>query len=362
MTFREHELEILLQRYQEGKASPEERLFLEQWYEQLDVSGGQVWASQEPEQATKEKLYAVIVNRLQDATPAGTVAVLPQKRRPYSIISKVLRAAAVVLLAIPLVWLARLSWRKQPAAVTTISPARQGTNNAPDKPSATTVRTLIARSGNTGYTKVQLADGSMAWLNAGSVLKYPDHFTGTNRIVQVEQGEVFFNVVRDSSHPFRVYTGSVTTTVLGTSFVVKQSYEKNTVEVSVKTGVVKVERTDHYGAALVGRNLLPGDQLRFDTTANTYQLKKMAVNGIAAFLQGKLVYEDARLEEIVYDISRKYGVSIHFDNNRLKDCRYRISFDDMPLPDCLQILSTLTNTHVEKQDKGRYTITGDACN
>ena len=60
--------------------------------------------------------------------------------------------------------------------------------------------------------------------------------------------------------------------------------------------------------------------------------------------------------EIVYDLGRKYGVSIHFGDDRLKDGHYRISFDNMPLKEALLILTTLTSTHIEKEDKGRYII------
>ena len=222
---------------------------------------------------------------------------------------------------------------------------------------------MIACSDKKNLVRIQLPDGSTAWLNRGSVLKYPDHFPDAERTVEVAAGEVFFNVAPDPIHPFRVHAGSITTTVLGTSFLVKQAFEKNTVVISVKTGAVKVEKMNQYGAsALVGRNLMPGDQLKFDTATNTYQLKKVAVGGIDAFLYRKLIYEDTRLEEIIYDLSRKYGITIRFGNNGLKDCRYRIGFDDMPLADVLQILAALTNTHIDKKKEGIYIINGEPCN
>ncbi len=348
MDLKEDELATLLQRYEDGSASEEERRLLEQWYQQLDVADGMVWASAEQEEASKARMYTFIH---QDA----------RMRRPghpgrHGLLIRMLRIAAVLLPAVALIWLIRHPHGDHTVVAGTEA-LRTDKNIAVQHEPAPAIHMLTARSGKKDLVKTLLPDGSTAWLNTASVLKYPEKFGGAERVVEVMAGEVFFNVAKDGAHPFRVRTGSIVTTVLGTSFLVRQSFEKNTLEISVKTGAVKVEKTNEYGAsALVGRNLSPGDRLRLDTAANTYQLKKIAVDGIAAFLQGRLIYDDARLEEIAYDLGRKYGVSIHFGNDKLKDARYRISFDDMPLKDALLILATLTGTHIEKDDQGKYII------
>lgn len=360
----EKDLQTLLDQYQEGKASPEERLLLEQWYEQLDAGSEKLWSSPGQEPAVKEELYGAIMQQMKAAENNDTATFLPGKQGGlYVRLRRLLRVAAILIPVAALGWFAWSLYTKQPGDTASIPSGEKDANNITERTPVLPPKMLTVRSGETGYKKLQLPDGSTAWLNAGAVISYPDHFTAKERMIMVERGEVFFKVLRDTLHPFRVYTGSVITTVLGTSFLVKQSFLKNTVEVSVKTGIVKVEKTNQAGAAaLVGRNLLSGDQLSFDTTANTYRLKQIPAAAIAAFIQGRLVYEDAPLEEIVYDIEHKYNISIRFDHERLKNCRYRISIDDMPLTDCLQILSTLTNTRIEKQDKGHYTIIGQACN
>lgn len=360
----EKDLQALLDQYQEGKASPEERLLLEQWYEQLDTGSEKLWSSPGQERAVKEQLYEVIMQQMKVAGNNDAATLLPGKKPGlYVRLVRLSRVAAILIAIAGIGWFAWSLYTKQPGDTASTPSGEKDTNSITERAPVLPVKMLIVRSGETGYKKLQLPDGSTAWLNAGSVVSYPDHFTDKERMIRVERGEVFFKVLRDTLHPFRVHTGSVITTVLGTSFLVKQSFQKNTVEVSVKTGIVKVEKTNRAGAAaLVGRDLLPGDQLSFDTTANTYRLKQIPAGAIAAFIQGRLVYEDTPLEEIVYDINHKYNISIQFDNEQLKNCRYRISIDDMPLTDCLQILSTLTNTHIEKQAEGQYKIIGQACN
>lgn len=363
MQLPDKELEQLLEQYHRGTASPEERRMLEQWYEQLDITAGQQWQSAEQEVNTRDEIYAGLTTKMafsnrREAEELPTPAKAALHRIGWR---KISRIAAVLLVAAGTAWIGQTIWRKQLVA----GPVKPAEHNEPTSPpiAIKPAHELTVQSGYTNKKKIVLPDGSTAWLNARSVLKYPDHFTGNTRTVKIEQGEVFFSVIHDTTHPFIVYAGSVATTVLGTSFLVKQTYEKNTIEVSVKTGRVKVEKFNRTGgSAQVGRYLLPGDQLSFDTTANLYRLKQVVPKGIAAFTEGKLIYDDATLEEIVYDISRKYNVNIRFDNERLMQCHYRISFDDMTLSDCLQILSALTNTQIEKRDIRHYTIKGESCN
>ena len=62
-----------------------------------------------------------------------------------------------------------------------------------------------------------LADGTTVHLNAGSKLTYPVRFAGKRRIVALE-GEAYFEVVQDESHPFVVQTHLGEVLVLGTAF------------------------------------------------------------------------------------------------------------------------------------------------
>ena len=358
MQLPDKDLERLLEKYHNNTITPEENGFLEQWYEQLNIPAVQQWQSAEQELNIRDEIYAGIARTMADSSPDET----PERASSYRIgWRKISRIAAVLLITAGTAWIGISIGRKQPLAG---KAAPAGNKEHTPQPETTKpVRELKAQSGYANKKKIVLPDGSTAWLNVQSVLKYPDRFTGNNRTVSVEQGEVFFTVAHDTKRPFTVYAGSVATTVLGTSFLVKQTYEKNTIEVSVKTGKVKVEKFNSSGAsARVGQYLLPGDQLSFDTTANVYRLKQIRPKGIAAFTEGKLIYDDATLEEIVYDISRKYQVSLKFSDQRLLQCRYRISFDDMALNECLQLLGILTNTNIVKQDIRHYIINGESCN
>src|SRR5690606_25875244 len=52
-----------------------------------------------------------------------------------------------------------------------------------------------------GQYQTTLSDGTKVWLNAGSSLKYPMHFSGSQRSVTLE-GEAYFDVAHDTDRPF----------------------------------------------------------------------------------------------------------------------------------------------------------------
>ena len=62
-----------------------------------------------------------------------------------------------------------------------------------------------------------LADGTHVWLNADTRLRYPTCFNTDERRVYLE-GEAYFQVTKDTAHPFRVESEAQVVEVLGTQF------------------------------------------------------------------------------------------------------------------------------------------------
>ena len=78
-------------------------------------------------------------------------------------------------------------------------------------------------------------------LNAESRLRYPADFGATARDVELV-GEGYFEVVHDSTRPFRVHAGGSVTEDLGTHFVVRAYPELRHVDVAVTEGLVSLHR------------------------------------------------------------------------------------------------------------------------
>lgn len=84
---------------------------------------------------------------------------------------------------------------------------------------------------------VFLPDSSKVELNPNSKIVYANNFL-ENRKIEIE-GEAYFKVKKDKKHPFQVFCNETTTTVLGTSFTVKE-HMKNGVIVSLYEGSVQM--------------------------------------------------------------------------------------------------------------------------
>lgn len=82
-------------------------------------------------------------------------------------------------------------------------------------------------------TKITLSDGSEVWLNSGSTLSYPQHFTGDKRQVQLS-GEAFFKVKSDKKHRFDVRTkDDIIVSAYGTEFNIQAYNEESEVKMAI---------------------------------------------------------------------------------------------------------------------------------
>jgi transmembrane sensor len=95
----------------------------------------------------------------------------------------------------------------------------------------------------TGIGKLQtvrLADGTRMELNTNTRVR--TDVTAKRRVVTLDSGEAYFDVVHDANRPFTVYAGSRRITDLGTKFSVFR--DGDDVRVTVREGRVKVDVLD----------------------------------------------------------------------------------------------------------------------
>ena len=105
--------------------------------------------------------------------------------------------------------------------------------------------------------EVYLSDNTHVWLNSGTKLIYPAHFTGKTRDVQLS-GEAYFDVTHNIENPFHVKTTKLIVEVLGTSFNVEAYEQEDDVNVTLVEGKVNLQTT-------AGQNLTelaPGEKLQ----------------------------------------------------------------------------------------------------
>lgn len=148
---------------------------------------------------------------------------------------------------------------------------------------------------------VTLPDQSSIHLNRGASVRV--RWGGRERRVEMAAGEAAFRVTHDPAHPFVVITGESEIRDLGTEFNVVRATDSLTV--AVRSGSVAVSRP---GAAIIA--LTAGDRLRVDATTGAAVLARAQAEDAFAWQQGRLIYHDATLAEVVADLNRYGGPHI----------------------------------------------------
>ncbi|RYF86904.1 MAG: FecR family protein, partial [Chitinophagaceae bacterium] len=137
-----------------------------------------------------------------------------------------------------------------------------------------------------------LGDGSEVVLYANSELIYEKEFTGNQRNVHLK-GKADFKVTSDSTKPFTVFAGDISTTVLGTQFTVT-SYESSIIaNVRLYEGKVIVRSTSTAAKKLKQDYvLLPGHEIIYNKTSGEAFIRSFRERKIVT---GKDAIEDIQM-------------------------------------------------------------------
>lgn len=271
---------------------------------------------------------------------------IPRRRRLRSVFRWGVAAAAVLLIGSG-VWMWRMSGREQvrevsllaagsPSARLTLADGQvvalsgalrdtliQGNVRVvtdgkslayqPEKKTATTARNQLEVP-RKGEFFLLLSDGTRVWLNSETTLRYPVCFADSERRVEV-LGEAYFEVRRDSLRPFRVeLPGRGAVEVTGTAFNVHHYPDETKTLVTLTEGRV---------------NLFSGpDSLKMQAGEQGCMeeggLEKKTVNThlYTAWKDGRFVFKEQPLEEIMQTLARWYDVDIEFADEEVRQSTF----------------------------------------
>lgn len=197
-------------------------------------------------------------------------------------------------------------------------------------------------------SRVILEDGTQIWINADSKLQYsPDFLSGATRDVYL-QGEAFFDVVSDASHPFIVHVQGVDIKALGTSFNVKGYSEDTKIEATLVHGKISVA-----GDSVKDKVMLAANQRAVFVKKKKSLLveNNVETDTYTSWRKGVLVFEDLPLYEIIPVLERTFNVTIHTDDASSLDCRFTAKINNKSLKEVLELFRT--------SDTIAYTIVAD---
>lgn len=186
-------------------------------------------------------------------------------------------------------------------------------------------------------TRFELPDGSTGWLNSGSTLKFPVKFSGTKRKVELS-GEGFFDVVKDAKRPFVVKASDINVVALGTRFNVLAYQDDETFEITLESGKVIVEKTMKGGELVKLTELKPDQQITISTITGIADIKKVESAKYTSWTEGKLIFRNDSMYEVVKRISRWYNVEINLKGKELESYTFRATFENEPFCDVMDLL------------------------
>lgn len=159
--------------------------------------------------------------------------------------------------------------------------------------------------------ELELPDGSKVWLNAASSLKYPSHFTGSERLVQLS-GEAFFVVGKNSGSPFRVLIKNAEVEVLGTDFNIMAYDDEPVSKTTLIEGAVKIESGDQEAVIQDGQQA----EISYSPPGVAAPIKVVSgvdPKAVLSWKSGCFTFEDDQLLTVMRVLGRSYNVDVQYD-------------------------------------------------
>lgn len=166
-------------------------------------------------------------------------------------------------------------------------------------------------------TRLTLDDGTIVELNAGSTLSYPSFFKGDNRTVSLT-GEAYFEVAKDTKHPFIVEANQMKVEVLGTHFNVKSYEEDNRLVTTLLEGSVSVEINSSEYLPNKPVILKPNQQIIFNKETNKIDISNVNSSLYASWKDGECFFESENLKDIIKILERQFGIPITIADKELE--------------------------------------------
>lgn len=318
----------LLQRYQDGTLTPDEKRLLDTWYN--------LYGTESLNELTAEEL-AVTEAELQNQLPV----VMPAKVRPLwpriaVAVSALLMLSAGTYFVLhhsqpvqqitqhdiapghnqatltladgrKIILTQGLKGQLATQGATTIQAADSNiTYNSGTKGTQISYNTLATARGERSPYPLVLADGTRVWLNAASSITFPTAFSGKERIVKIT-GEVYFEVAHNASQTFKVESPGQITEDIGTHFNIMSYADETSSKVTLVEGAVKVN--DHL--------LKPGEQ-----TINENGVIKIAEVNVSmelAWKDGYFRFNNAPITDVMRELARWYNIEVIYDGPQTQE-------------------------------------------
>ena len=203
---------------------------------------------------------------------------------------------------------------------------------------------LIVNVPNGKNLKVILSDGSEVLLNAGTQISLESDFVKSDSRKVTLIGEAFFEVAKDSAHPFYVITDQFTTKVLGTKFNISSYKNQRETFVNLVEGKIEVS-----GKQIAAKEILtPGQKITFNPTNKISVVAPAKPEQDMDWLNKEIAFDNSSTEEVLNKIERVYGLEIVRNRVEVENFHFSGTFKIENLDQITHSLEILLNCKIQK--------------
>lgn len=166
-----------------------------------------------------------------------------------------------------------------------------------------------------GQFSVILPDGTSVWLNNASRLRYPVHFEGNERRVELT-GEAYFRVAGQSGKPFLIQVAhgagaskTMDVEATDTELDVRAYPDEDCCHATVIDGQMKINAAGQLLCLKEGQQaeLVSGQTLRLG--------EPVAAGQAAAWKNGLFSFEDVTIREVMQQAARWYDITVIYEDD-----------------------------------------------
>ncbi len=187
---------------------------------------------------------------------------------------------------------------------------------------------------------VYLPDSTLISMAGNSSIRYDVKAYGKERRVVEMKGKAFFQVTRNESRPFSVYTERTEVTVLGTSFQISE--QSGATDVDVMTGKVSFAANGNETDKVI---LTAGMSASYSMEKKGITILEEADLNNLSWKTRQLRFNDTPLEKVIGDLSEYYQVKI-IDKANNPNLKLTATFNDLPLEDVLMVINQTLDTRL----------------
>lgn len=340
----------LLTRYETHNCTPEEKQLVEQWYALLGEPV-EIPLSEEQWIKMEQKLWYQMKPQIVESDSGNKKPKILIRKNIILIASRIAAMIAIVI---------GISWYQQ---------VMQNVGSHQSLISNQEQADWIRYQNETNANKeIVLTDESVIVLAPNAQLAVHKAFNQKNRNVRL-LGEASFNVHRDPSQPFLVYSGDIITQVLGTTFHIKANDPGQPIQVTVQSGKVTVYRQEVKEITEIKPS--SGVILTPNQIATYFPDNKQFVTGItedpkpilttaAKQITDELIFNEVSIGEVIHQLEVIYGTEIELEQESLSQCPFTGNLTNKTLYAKLELLCGTINGNYEVRGT-KILIIGNGC-